>query len=1154
MFKSLTYYWRSNLALLLACAVACAVLTGALLVGDSVRGSLREIALDRLGSIDFAVLADHLFRQELADDLSQRSDFRADFTAAAPVLMLTGSIVNANTQTRASNVQINGVDERFSRFFDGNLDLSAGGDQTFAPLIVNRTLSRELGVQPGDQVLLSFQKLSDVHPESVLGGRSTEQVVERLRAEVRAVIPDSGAGRFGLRPDQHLPRNAYLPLAALQSRLKQPGRANALLVSARGDGTAQRLSEILDRSVRLEDYGLALDAVEAGHLIPPNVKQLPTSFLSLRSREYVLEASLAEEAIKAASQAGFVAQPVLAYLANSIRLKNRSVPYSTLAAVDAGLPEGTDPRDGPGPFGRWILSDWRLATPLKDDEIYLNDWTAQELGARTGDTVSISYYTVQAGEDLGTGTADLKVAGIIRIRELGLDRSLIPDYPGIGEAEDMSSWTPPFPVDLSLVRPQDEDYWDRYRATPKGFVNLATGQELWSSRFGNLTSVRFAWPSWAPTEDQPWGSAFESAKESFAKTFLRELHPASRGFSVQAVRRDALRVSEGATDFSGLFIGFSFFLILSAALLVGLLFRLGAERRVKEIGTLLAVGFRPRSVLGRFMGEGLLVAVLGCALGVVGGMGYAWLMMVGLRTWWVAAVGSPFLHLHITNLSLGLGFGIALPIIAFSIWQAVRKMSKMPAPALLQGITRIYKEKGPGRLSRFLSWSMLVLAALLAGLGFFVEGEAAAGVFFGVGACSLIAGLAFFAVWCRTPVRGAAIGAEGSDGILFPMARRNTSRSPGRSLLSVSLVASACFVIVAVGAFHQDFGEEVRLKDSGAGGLSILAHSDIPIHRNLNDADVRYDFGFAEGDALSRTHFYPFRLLPGDDASCLNLYKPEKPRVLGAPQAFIERGGFTFQQVAEERANPWELLHAPLEEGVIPAIADANSAQWILKVPLGGDIELEDESGQPIKLRLVGLLATSIFQSEVVIAEDQFVRHFPSRDGYSFFLVDAPFDQAESVRQEIEKALAPYGFDAEFTQDRLEDYHAVQNTYLSTFQSLGGLGLLLGTIGLGVVLTRNVLERRRELAVMRAFGFGLRRLARLVLAENVFLLTMGILLGTLCALLAVAPQILTQTGSIPWLSLGLTLALVFVVGMLSSTASVRATLRTPLLPALKEER
>ncbi len=153
----------------------------------------------------------------------------------------------------------------------------------------------------------------------------------------------------------------------------------------------------------------------------------------------------------------------------------------------------------------------------------------------------------------------------------------------------------------------------------------------------------------------------------------------------------------------------------------------------------------------------------------------------------------------------------------------------------------------------------------------------------------------------------------------------------------------------------------------------------------------------------------------------------------------------------------------------------------------------------------------------------------------------------------LEAELERFGFDAGGTGERLASFLAVENTYLATFQTLGGLGLILGTLGLGVVLLRNVLERRGELATLRAFGYRRAILSRMVLAENLTLLAAGMLIGSLAGLAAAAPHLASAGARLPWVPLLLTLAVIFLAGMLSSLLAVAGSLRVPLIPALRAE-
>src|SRR4029453_17472205 len=100
-----------------------------------------------------------------------------------------------------------------------------------------------------------------------------------------------------------------------------------------------------------------------------------------------------------------------------------------------------------------------------------------------------------------------------------------------------------------------------------------------------------------------------------------------------------------------------------------------------------------------------------------------------------------------------------------------------------------------------------------------------------------------------------------------------------------------------------------------------------------------------------------------------------------------------------------------------------------------------------------------------------FLRLFPDQGGYSLFLLDEAAGSTSSAAGMLEEQLSEFGFDVVSTAERLASFHRVENTYLSTFQTLGGLGLILGTLGLATVLLRNVLERRREVAVLRAVGY-----------------------------------------------------------------------------------
>ena len=1128
MHRSLKHYWRINLAVIFSAAVATAVLTGALLVGDSVRGSLRDLTLNRLGKIDYALISQRYFREELVAGLASADGFGGRFSALASAIIVNGNAVHSRTKSRASKINIIGADAQFFSMFNGEQGQSAPvlrkqSGQIFPTVIINTALQKQLQAEIGDQILLSFARPSDIARGSLLGNKATEDVVESIRLTLTKIVPEEAAGRFSLQANQSLPLNAFISLHELQKVLEQESNVNAIFIASEPE-SGLRHTEWLN-----ETFGALLSVRDLGiHL-----NEAANTF-AIESDESILSQQLTNLSRNILDRMQAPYLPVYTYLANSMSSGDRQVPYSTIAAMP--LPVDTV-------FGEFRLNSGEAVNALSADEIVLNTWAADDLKAVPGDTLRVSYFGVGPRDDLFTQHNVFKVTGVVTMHGLALDSSLTPNYPGISDVRNIADWDPPFPVDLSLIRPKDENYWDRYRSTPKAFVSLETGQKIWGSRFGEVTSIRVA-----PAPELGIGETLEF----FEKELLQTISPDQVGFVFQPVKEHGLQASSGATDFSGLFVGFSLFLIVSAALLVGLLFRLAVEQRTHEIGMLLAVGYRVRKVRRRFMLEGGLLALLGSFLGLAGAVFYAWLMMVALRTLWLQAVGTPFLFLHVTALSLGLGFVISVIVIFLSIWLGFRKLSKVPPPALLAGVTSIGRDRGPSRAARITAFTSFALAVILTGISFTLESSSASGIFFGVGSLVLISGLSLFSLWLRSKQKSLS-PASG----MIRLASRNSPRSPGRSMLSAALVACACFVIVAVEAFRHDFGEEALAKDSGTGGFSLIAESDIPLHYDLSSEDGRFDLGFSDDDSeqLSESEIIPFRFRPGQDASCLNLYQVEKPRILGVTDEQIKRGGFRFQQVADRNAGTaeWDLLKQDLGPDIIPAFGDYNSVLWILHSGLGKDFEIADELGNKIKLRFVGLFQKSIFQSELLISEENFLKHFPSQSGYAYFLIQTAEGRVRQDAQILESALTDYGFDTVSAVDKLVSFQAVENTYLSTFQTLGGFGLLLGTVGLGIILIRNVIERRGELAAMRAFGYRHTVLALLVLAENGFLLFLGIAIGSVSAVIAVAPHVLSGASQVPWLSLLVTLVAVFLVGMLASLAAVRTAVRIPLLPALRAE-
>ena len=294
----------------------------------------------------------------------------------------------------------------------------------------------------------------------------------------------------------------------------------------------------------------------------------------------------------------------------------------------------------------------------------LNKWAADDLGARPGDRVRLDYFQPESVHGaVHEAHVELRLKAVCPLAGVAADPGFTPDVPGVTDQKRMTDWEAPFPFDAKRVRPEDDRYWVQYRGTPKGFVSLATGRRLWSSRFGCTTALRLA---------PPPGLTARQLQEKIV------LPAAALGFAFQPVKQQGLAAAAGTTPFNLLFLGFSMFVIASALMLVALLFRLNVEGRAAEIGLMLAVGIPRGRVRGWLFAEALVGTLLGSLLGLSLGIGYAALMLTGLRTWWLSAIVTPFLRLHMTPESLAIGYAagtlVALAIIAWSLWR-LRRLS-----------------------------------------------------------------------------------------------------------------------------------------------------------------------------------------------------------------------------------------------------------------------------------------------------------------------------------------------------------------------------------------------------------------------------------------------------------------------------------------------
>lgn len=1041
VIHSIRFYWRSHLGVLLGAGLASAVLTGSLLVGDSVDGSLRKFALQRLGGIRYAMQTPNGF---FAADLAKR----VFPDAAAAVLQLRGMAIGEEHQV--NQVQVLGCGSNLWKFAGMDFQLLEN------EVALNRKLAAALDVEVGDEVSLRIEKPGLLPRDAPLASQDNDRSV-RGRFSVARILSNDELGRFSLSANQEVPYNAFVNARWLEGRTELEGKANLLAASQK-----TTLREVWNPG----DFGLRFR--EAGGVV------------QLESDGIYLEPEAARAAMAVPG-----AQGTLTYLVNSISNGGRSTPYSFVLAK-----EGLD---------------------LGDDGIIINRWLATELDVVKGDSVLVNYFELAANGKFLEQERGFRVHAILEMDELAMERGLAPAFPGLTDVDRCADWDVGIPMDEEQLEDEaNEEYWNRYKQTPKAIVSLKAGQEMWSNRFGKLTGVRWQKHDFIGLTPQ--------------EAFRKEFEPGAAGYVFRPVREQALASVEHAMDFGQLFVGMSFFLIVAALMLTGLLFVFGVQQRAEEMGILLATGWRPGQVRRAVLAEGGAVALAGSVVGAGLGIGYTKLLIAGLAGHWKGAVANSAIEYCGDASTVVVGasasFVCAMAAIAIAVWRQAKHSARELLMADFASEFQLADAAGQAGSLRYISLACGLGAVGIAGYALVADVHSVTMPFFGAGALLLVSGILFFGELLKREGRRGGLSHIGA------LALRNMGRRRGRSLTVVGLLACGTFLVFAVSSMKEDVAAHADEPWSGTGGFAWFGRSTLPITDPVGDVRLR--------------------VRDGDDASCLNLNRARTPRLLGVdPDAMSERHAFFAKE------DPWGLLNTELPDGMVPAlVGDSDTAMWGLEAKTGlvegTELDYADESGRTFKVKLVGKLPMrlSVFQGSLLISEKDFTERFPSEEGYRMFLMDEP---AGSRR--YERA----GLDIVSSTDRLLEFYAVESTYLSMFLVLGALGLAVGSLGMGVVVMRNVQGQRAELALLRAVGYRDVHLEKLLFAEHGVLMGAGLVVGLVSAAVAMVPALFLSHSKVSPLFMAGLLAFVVLAGLLCVAAAIRLAMKGDALRGLRNE-
>jgi len=1047
LLRNLQYYKKEHFLLLAGMILSTAILTSALIIGDSVKYSLNDIVAKRLGKTQQIIQTnDRFFPASFSKTLGNEIN-----TLTAPVLLLRGMASPDNSEARVPNVQICGIDSNFWKM--GNCSMP---DLNENEVIINEKLAKKLNLKIGAELSIRIEKVSFITGNAPFVPDENNSIA--LRMTVKAIADEKSFGNFNLQTSQITPYSIYFSLQKLSSENFEGNFANLMLI-AENKETVVEINSAIKKCWSIEDFNLRFRTISKQNKI------------ELSSERVFIENSI----LDILQKNKLSPEPQFTYLVNYFRSKDKYTPYSFVSALST-YPD----------------------IKLQKNEIIINSWLAEDLGLHVNDTIRLQYFTLQSFRKLKEQSTNFIVKKIVGINGFAADSMLMPAFKGLANVDKCSDWEAGIPIDFSKIRPKDEAWWKSHKGTPKAFISYETAVELWGKNFGNSTSIRFG---------------IQSDTTKIKQTLLTSLMPSQVGFNVRDIKNDAGWSASNSVDFAQLFLGLSFFLIMAAFLLSGLLFSMMIVQRQKEQGIYLSLGIPRKKIYQIFYFEGLSNALVGSFIGIFAGILVSNLVLFFLNSIWYDIIRTSSIQLFINTVTLCIGFVSNIFIAAMVIWFILKKHFKRQIGELNKNIASIKQNKQEKQRKIYLGISVSTFVLLLT-IGFYSalnDLYQDSSIFFMAGFLLLISLISLFAAFLLKNSHSKPV-------IINPfyLAIENLRFDYVRNLTITSILAIGIFIVISTGANRIDFTQGADKNSSGTGGFTFYIRTNIGVNADLSTPDGQSKIGI-ENDYKAAS-FVQLISYESDDASCLNLNKIIHPSILGVnPESFSKINSFTFvKAIPNTLTNSWELLNLKMGKNCIPAVADQTVITWGMGKEIGDSISYTNELGEKIYLVLVGGLDNSVFQGNLIISKDNFVRNYPSISGSRIILAEIAPKQKADLKENLEGALRNYGVEIESSAERLATFNSVTNTYLDIFVALGGIALILGTFGIAIILIRSINARKNQFAMMQAYGISPKNIRKIIVIEFTIVLLAGITIGLLASITGSLQSLLSKNSGIPY--------------------------------------
>jgi hypothetical protein len=566
--RDLRYHGKGFASLTAAACLICAVLTGAFLIGDSVRGTLM----------------DHVMNNAAVARYRQR--FPVPVTA--PVQNGLG-ILHVKGFTK------DGIPVDVYALPDGGI---AGRNA-----MGSRALAKKLNLRNGEMISVRMQELSEIPAESAMGKppelRQTPFVWRGAWSDPRAEVHFDDP--------QMPPYSLFVSREALTQALDLPETA---------------VNEVWSQApIRLSDdnlwelSGLVLDEWEERPVLKSRIYFLPKAVSDALPREAAL---------------------ILTLFVETLTDGTTDLSYFFASAI----------RNGP--------------IPVEHGKILV----ASGLKERFKGSAELTFFSSDSFRKILRKTETMGNVGTVddsRITDV-----LSPEIPGLTDSAECSGWEAAIPIDFDRIRDEDEAYWNEHRSKPKAYLNFEEAQEMFAP--GQCTAALF-----------PADWTAERVRQETLKV-LRTMPEYNRVDDLMNTSAD--KVNRGV-PFAPLFLGLSFFLIVSGLLVLAMLLKLHIQDRAAELALL--CDYMPLKRVRRFLlAEFAAVLLPGMLAGLAAGMLLCRFQIFLLEHSWNGIVLMEHIRFHGRPVSYLIAFVIsaacAWAVVMLSVRRTSSNQTKLARP------------------------------------------------------------------------------------------------------------------------------------------------------------------------------------------------------------------------------------------------------------------------------------------------------------------------------------------------------------------------------------------------------------------------------------------------------------------------------------------